>query len=191
MSRNIGNMIKDGRKRAGMTQGELGERIGVSAPTICELEAGDRKSNPNPEDVIKISDALMDTAMLHQYCISCPLRSRISIRKFKPLNHIVPGVLPSVLKNIQKIGEAMEMLNRMLPKMLTRGFEADPDFIEFRNDAVLRAIDVRRGLEIFFDQMAEANLLTDADLKMLEDVQQRLCEQKGHHIPDGITVMGL
>jgi len=183
MSRDIGNMIKAARKHEGLLQGELGEKIGVSATTVCELEKGDRKSAPTPEQMVSISAALNNTSLLHQYCRSCPLRARISIRKFQPMNNIVSGVLPTVVKNIEKLTEATEYLQRMVPKLLRKGFETCPDFIELRNDVAIKAIDVRRGLEIFFEQMIDAGLLTDADLKMLEDVQQRLCEEKGHHKP--------
>jgi len=184
MSREFGAIIKAARKRSGMLQGELGEKIGVSATTICELEAGDRKTAPSPELMVSISDKLNDAGMLHQYCGSCPLRSRISIRKFKPLNNIVGGVLPAVVKNIQKLSEATEYLQTMVPKLLTKGFEDSEEFIELRNDVGIKATDVRRGLEILFMQMIEAGVMTDADLKNIEDMQQRLCEEKGHHRPE-------
>ncbi len=181
MNRDTGSMIKTARKRAGLTQGELGDRIGVSAPAICQMEAGDRTYDFSPKTIVRIAGALHDPALLHAYCLACPFREHISIRKFTPLNSIVPGAIGAAVKNVQKLSEASEMLSQLLPKMLSPGFEHCPDFIEFRNTTVIKAIDVRRGLEILFDQLVTDKILTEVDLKTLEDVQQRLCVEKGYH----------
>jgi len=185
MNREIGAKIKEARKQAEMVQAELGAAIGVSATTICELEAGERKQAPSPSLMVSISDALRDTSLLHHYCAYCDLRKRIPIRKFKPMNNIVPGVLPSVMKNMQKINVGGERLQMMASKLLQPGFEKEPDFEEFRDEFVILLTDMRRGLEISLDQMKEANFLTDAHQKALEDVQQLRCEAKGYHIPTG------
>lgn len=181
MKRDIGNMVKLARNRAGMMQSELGSEIGLSASSVSELEGGNRTKSLPPEDMVRISDALHDMELLQSYCTTCPLRKRISIRKFTPLNSIIPGSIASAVKNVQKLSEAAETLSRLLPKMLTPGFEVCPDFIEFRNTTVIKAIDVRRGLEILFDQLIKDRILSESDLKSLEDVQQRLCEAKGYH----------
>ena len=72
----------------------------------------------------------------------------------------------------------------MLPKMLRKGFEDCPEYHEFRNDAVLKILDVKRGCEILLDQMLDGNVLTVEELRVLVDVQQKLCEAHGHHIPE-------
>ena len=181
MRRDIAGMVRAARKRQGMTQQELAQKIGVSGAAICDLETGDRKSPVSDEEMVKISDALHDQAILHEYCITCYVRKRISIRKFTPLNSIVPGAMQAAVKNVQKLTEATEMLSQLLPKMLAPGFRECPDFIEHRNTTVIKAIDVRRGLEILFDQLVTDKILTEVDLKTLEDVQQRLCVEKGYH----------
>lgn len=38
MNGKIGMMIREARKHANMTQGELGELIGKKVPAVCELE---------------------------------------------------------------------------------------------------------------------------------------------------------
>jgi len=180
MSRNIGEIVRVSRKKRGLTQGDLASRVGVTAAAICNLETGTRTSELTPEEMVKLSDALHDTSVLNQYCISCPLRTRISIRKFKPLTNIVPGVMQATLKNIQKMSETVDLLGKMMPKMLAPGFEQDPDFIDFRNEVLLRAIDVRRGIETLFDQVISQGFMTSVELKMLEDLQQRMCVEKGY-----------
>lgn len=52
----IGESIKIERKKAGLTQKELGQKIGVTHQTIAQWENGWR--NPKIETVEKIADAL-------------------------------------------------------------------------------------------------------------------------------------
>lgn len=53
---NIGNRIKDLRELKGLTQKQLGEKIGVTAETIARYENSNR--NPNIETLNKIAEAL-------------------------------------------------------------------------------------------------------------------------------------
>jgi len=182
MIRKIGTMIRDARKRAEMTQGELGSAIGISAPALCDLEGGKRASTPAPEEMVRIHDALHDPKLLQEYCNGCPVRKRIIIRKFKPLNNILPGSHIAIMKVNQKLVEASERLSLMLPKMLKAGFINDPDFREYCDEAVLRIIDSKRGYEELLDRMIEEGLLTHERLQLLVELQQRQCVEKGHHI---------
>lgn len=181
----IGLMVRDARKRATMTQGELGSVIGVSAPALCELEGGSRKSVPAPDEMVRIHDALHDVKLLQEYCDCCPVRKRIIIRKFKPLNNILAGSHASVMKVICKQAEASEALSIMVPKMLRKGFADDPDFREYRNEAIIKIIDMKRGMEILLDQMLEDRVLSPDELRWLMEMQQQRCVENGHHVPDG------
>ncbi len=180
----IGLMVRDSRKRANMTQSELGECIGLSASAVCQIEAGNNKSAPPPEDMVTISDAVRDTKLLQEYCDLCPIRTRIIIRKFRALNNIQGGAHVATIKVNQKLAEATEALSVMLPKMLRKGFETCPEYHEFRNEAILKILDVKRGCEILLDQMLEGGVMSANELRVLVDTQQRLCELKGHHIPE-------
>ncbi len=48
----FGEVLRTLRKRAGMTQSELGDAVGYSAAQICRLESGARR--PNPSDVQRL-----------------------------------------------------------------------------------------------------------------------------------------
>lgn len=52
----MGERIKAARKAAGLTQAELGEKVGVAAITIRQYESG--KRNPNIGQLIKIAKGL-------------------------------------------------------------------------------------------------------------------------------------
>lgn len=53
---NLGEKIRQARKRAGLTQKELGQRLGVSQAAIGQFESNN--SNPQTGTLVKISDAL-------------------------------------------------------------------------------------------------------------------------------------
>ncbi len=181
--RKIGTMVRDARKRANMTQGELGDVIGISAPALCELETGNRKTTPSPEEMARISAAVRDDQLLQDYCSLCPVRKRLIVRKFKPLNNILQGAHVSTFKVSQKLAEASEALTQMMPQMLRKGFEHDLDFREVRNEAVLKILDVERGADILLEQMIVHGWISSSELRLLMDMQQRQCEEKGHHVP--------
>jgi transcriptional regulator with XRE-family HTH domain len=51
----FGNIIRDARKKQGWSQGELGERAGVSRPTIARIE---RNSDVTTATIAKVAHAL-------------------------------------------------------------------------------------------------------------------------------------
>ena len=52
----IGNLIKQARTEQGLTQKELGEKIGVGEPTVNKYEGG--KQNLTVETLKRVADAL-------------------------------------------------------------------------------------------------------------------------------------
>ncbi|WP_195267506.1 helix-turn-helix transcriptional regulator [Eubacterium sp. 1001713B170207_170306_E7] len=53
---NIGNIIKQARKKEGLTQAELGELMGITAVTVGQWETG--KRIPKDETIERLSEAL-------------------------------------------------------------------------------------------------------------------------------------
>ena len=52
----VGQQIREARKAKGLTQKELGEKLGVGEPTVTNYEAG--RQNLTIETLQKIADAL-------------------------------------------------------------------------------------------------------------------------------------
>ncbi len=52
----VGRLIREARTKAGMTQKELGERLGVGEPTVNKYESG--KQNLTAETLKKVAVAL-------------------------------------------------------------------------------------------------------------------------------------
>jgi transcriptional regulator with XRE-family HTH domain len=178
----IGNIIKQARVRAHMTLTELAELVDSSASTLSVLENGQQKNPPAPADLVRISDSLRDTLMLVEYCDACPIRERIIIRKFPPLNSIVPGVIPAAVKTSQKCAEAAEAIQRMMSRLTNRNFAQDPEFEQMRDATILKIYESKRGLEIILDQLTTGGVVTDKELKVLERIHQQQCVDKGHHV---------
>lgn len=55
-TRNIGQMIKEARLEAGLTQKELGERLGISSTAVNKLE--NQKTSPSVGTLNRIAKAL-------------------------------------------------------------------------------------------------------------------------------------
>lgn len=55
-SQKIGERVAAARKRAGMTQAQLAQRLGVSRPTVIAVEKGERR--PSNEEVAKLASSL-------------------------------------------------------------------------------------------------------------------------------------
>jgi len=52
----FGEKIKKARKKSGLTQSQLGDKLGVSASMLAQYETG--KRNPKIETLLKISEAI-------------------------------------------------------------------------------------------------------------------------------------
>lgn len=177
----IGSLIQEARKRASMTLTELGELIGASASTLSTVE-NDQRTAPSIPELVKISDALMDRQLLREFCNACPIRGRIAIQKFKPLNNIVPGVLPAMIKTTQKISLAAEALNSMMTRLCNSNFRQDPEYGTYRNATFLRLIEAMRGLEIVVEQAEAEGLISSEEFLVLKDIHRQQNVAKGHHI---------
>jgi transcriptional regulator with XRE-family HTH domain len=180
----IGAIMKRARERAGLTLRELAAKVGSSAATLSLIENDNMVHPLSPPELVRISDQVLDRLMLVEYCDSCPVRMRIVIHKFPPLNNTLPGAQIAIMKVVRKMAEASDALQPMLDKLLNAGFRADPDFREYRNRAFLKILDMERGLEILKRESMAQGLITMDELQMLRDIQQRQCEEKGHHVPD-------
>ena len=182
----VGAIIKKARLRQGLTLHELASLIGSSTSTLSTVE-NDLQVHPlTPGELVAISDATLDREMLSEFCFVCPIRTRIPIKKFQTLNNILPGPHVAMLKVLQKLSEASNALEAMLPKMLRQNFDQDPDYLEHRNTTVLTALDLKRGVQIMFEEFERTGIISADELRVLQDVQQRLCEEKGHHVPGRI-----
>lgn len=133
---NIGQKIKYSRKKAGLTQKELGESLGVSAAMIAQYESG--KRNPKIETLIKISEALDcevsdidENIIVHRHTV-----------KFEPT--------PEDIERYKKNAEAEELIQKKASGQNITEDEQKKidDYIERKKEVLPR---LRESLEKFSD----------------------------------------
>lgn len=179
-----GKILEKGRKAAGLTLREAGEKVGISPSQLSQIETDKVVNPPDPAAMVQFSDAYCDRNILTEYCSACPIRKRIIIKKFPPLNKIVQGVHAAMIKVLDKLSAADDAMQPLLRKLLIPGIMHDPDYPEIRNEGILRLLDVKRGAEILLDQFIENGVITADELRALMEEQQRRCEQRGYHEPE-------
>ena len=101
----LGERIKKMRVNAGLNQSELAERIGVSRPTVSQIENGERKLNP--DELISIArlfnttvDVLLDIKKEPEVLIETDSNKAVS-KKEKDIRISVPQ------KNLKKFKEVL------------------------------------------------------------------------------------
>lgn len=133
---NIGQKIKYSRKKAGLTQKELGESLGVSAAMIAQYESG--KRNPKIETLIKIAEALDcevsdidENIIVHRHTV-----------KFEPT--------PEDIERYKKNAEAEELIQKKASGQNITEDEQKKidDYIERKKEVLPR---LRESLEKFSD----------------------------------------
>ncbi|MGB9804087.1 helix-turn-helix domain-containing protein [Desulfofundulus sp.] len=67
----IGERVAIARKDQGLTQEELGWRVGYSQSVISRMETGAAEITPG--DMAAIAKALGNPALLETYCSTCPV----------------------------------------------------------------------------------------------------------------------
>jgi len=80
----FGEWIAIARKNQGLTQAQLGERVGYSQPVISRMETG--VLDIWPDDAASIAVALNNPELLHKYCNQCPVCRTMEklVRRPKP-----------------------------------------------------------------------------------------------------------
>lgn len=68
----LGRQISQSRKKSGLTLEQLGQAVGIKKSALSVLENGKKRGQPNPELVVKISNALNDFNILTIYLKNNP-----------------------------------------------------------------------------------------------------------------------
>ncbi len=100
----IGNRIKEIRKKRGLTQAKLAEKINVDPKYISRLETGN--STPSIATIAKLSDTL-DVEMFNFFIVE-------SDKKKNQLIELINSKLPKA--SIKELNAIFEILNIMVEK---------------------------------------------------------------------------
>ena len=183
MSISLGRRISASRRNKNMNLDDLGALIGLSRSQLSIVERDLIKGGPDPELMVKISEALGDRSLLIAYLQNNPVYKSVIPQIFPDLNNIRrdPAIIFSRLRKEMREGcDACEVLEQIFEN-------ADPrKSVGF--DAVFAAqmeqiIDVKRGIEILEVQLLESAIMTEEDHRSIYLAQDEKCVRKGHHKP--------
>lgn len=116
----IGRRIKEARERLGLTQAELGERVGVTGSAITNYEK--ETSHPKEQVIYKLIETLdVDANYLFQDCVKLPkdknditLAEYEHIKKYRTLDDFGKERIEQELdKEIARIGELQDKQNQI------------------------------------------------------------------------------
>lgn len=180
----IGQKIREVRKEKGLTLEELAACCDRKKSWLSTVENDAFKGGPDPDDLIKIADALGDQSILIYALLHNPICQRIIPRAFTPLNRTKSdpsAVLVKLQEELEEAGQAAAMLARDFT-------HADPASLPNHKEVLLarleQILDVSRNIEELFDKLKACGALTDEEQLEIHIRQQAKCERNGHHKPE-------
>ncbi len=181
----IGSLINKARKRAKMKLEDLGHAVGLSMSSMSAYENNKLKGSIDPDVLVKIADTLNDLSILVHHCESCPVRKHIFIKQFPDLNNIRhdPAIISGRLG--KELQEAVTAAADLGEQFSNKDFKDRPDYKEIFGKAMEQVIDVKRCIEIFEFELILSGTHSSKDLQRVYDKQQKKCEERGHHKPEG------
>jgi len=177
----IGKKIREVRKHKGIRGEDLGYAVGITKSTLSKIENDALKGGPDPDMIIKISDALEDKSILTYALMHNPICQRIIPRAFRPLNNTKKDPSAILAKLIEELEEAIESA-----KILSRPFshadpESTPKFKEVLFANLEQILDVSRNIEEMFEKLKACGVLSEEEHLEVFIHQQAKCEANGHH----------
>nr|WP_226989367.1 helix-turn-helix transcriptional regulator [Desulfuromonas sp. TF] len=179
----MGKRIVEARKNKGMTAETLGVMIGLSKGAIWKIENDQLKGGPDPETVVRISEALNDTSILLHYLEENPVYKSIIPKIFPDLNNIRrdPAIIfGKFRREASEAIDAAEVLEEIFSRTDPRSV---PNFDETFKAKLEQIVDVERCSQEMFFALIAAGIMTEEDRKEIHRRQQEKCERNGHHKP--------
>jgi transcriptional regulator with XRE-family HTH domain len=187
---NIGEKIREARKRQGMRGEDLGTAVGLTKSGISKIENGGAKGGVDAATLVKIADALggEGEAILLHYLEENPVYRAIIPRIFPELNNIrkEPAIIfGRFAREAEEAKHAAEILQEIFSN-------ADPHRVpnfELTFKANLEQIvDVQRCAEVLFTGLIASGIMTTEDRLEVHARQQAKCEANGHHNPKASAI---
>lgn len=149
---NIGEQIKKYRKEAGLSQKELGERLGVSQQHIAQYESG--KRIPKIETIIKIATAL-DISPFEV----------ISVDEY---NRLIDLAVSKQIQHDIKIGKAHLVSSERSPDSEMHKFDDS-----IRVEITPETLENLKQVNIILEKIENGEQLTENNLQVLKNYIQR------------------
>ena len=176
-----------GKKTQKNEAGRPGAAIGMCRSNLCGIENDGLKGGPDPQTVIRISEALQCEEILFKYLEDNPVYKAIIPKVFPDLNNIRrdPAI---IFTRLAREAEEARDASLVLAEIFSN---ADPyrvpGFEETFRAMMQQLVDMKRGVEILETQLVASRILDQNGLKQIYAEQQAKCEANGHHVPEQRT----
>ncbi len=177
----IGQKIKEVRKRKGLSGAELGGLVGTSKSYISKIETDSIKGGPEPEILIKLSEALDDRTILVHALMENPICQMIIPRAFAPLNNINDNPSAVLAKLREELAEAIEAADILSRIFSVKEPQNTPNYKETLLANCEQILDTCRCVEEMFAKFKESGAMTEEDHLEIRIRQQAKVERNGHH----------
>lgn len=108
-SQQLGERLADARKRAKLTQAQLGERLGVARTTVVAMEKGERR--PSNAELVKLAEILAVT--VHDLLRDGLVRAEVSPRFRMSVTDDDAGGVPEAVERLRVLGGRYAELERL------------------------------------------------------------------------------
>lgn len=177
----IGQKIREVRKEKGLTLEELAACCDRKKSWLSTVENDAFKGGPDPDDLIKIADALGDQSILIYALLHNPICQRVIPRAFTPLNNINDNPSAILAKLREELTEAIDAVDILSRVFSVKNPENTPAYKETLFAKLEQVVDVPRCVEELFDRLKVCGALTDEEHLEIHIRQQAKVERNGHH----------
>ncbi|MCP3177270.1 helix-turn-helix domain-containing protein [Desulfuromonas sp. KJ2020] len=179
----IGEKIRQSRKSKGMRGEDLGLAVGLTKSTISKIEKDGIKGGPDPETLVRISEALEDKSILIYALLNNPICQRIIPRAFAPLNNINENTSAILAKLREELNEAVEAVDILARIFSVKDPTTTPAYKETLLAKLEQIIDAPRCIEELFAHLKECGAMSEEEHLEVHIRQQAKVEAHGHHKP--------
>jgi transcriptional regulator with XRE-family HTH domain len=182
----MGKKIVEARKNKGMTAEALGAMIGLSKGAIWKIENDQLKGGPDPETIVRISEALNDTSILTHALQENPIFQAIVPRIFPDLNNIRRGPKAIFTRISREAGEARDAAAILAALFSNPEPERIPGYEQTFKIKMEQLVDIKRGIEIAEFELIATRIVTEEWIREVYEHRQRKREERGHREPEAV-----
>jgi transcriptional regulator with XRE-family HTH domain len=182
----LGQKIRDARKAKGLTLEDLALQCDRKKSWLSAVETDALKGGPDPETIVRISEALNDTSILTLALQENPIFLAILPRIFPDLNNIRRDPAIIFTRLAREAEEAKDAADNLAELFSNSDPERVPGYEQTFKAKMEQLVHIKRGVEIAEFELIAARIVTEEWIKEVYELQQRKCKECVHHKPDTV-----
>jgi transcriptional regulator with XRE-family HTH domain len=182
----LGQKIRDARKAKGLTLEDLALQCDRKKSWLSAVETDMLKGGPDPETIVRISEALNDTSILTLALQENPIFQAIVPRIFPDLNNIRRGPKAIFTRISREAGEARDAAAILAALFSNPEPERIPGYEQTFKIKMEQLVDIKRGIEIAEFELIATRIVTEEWIREVYEHRQRKREERGHREPEAV-----